>query len=93
MAVKGLDDEDFKNQLEEEFQKYLDNKPKKPKVEIVYDASVKLSHPWDELSEQDYRDFMEYVGSEWEDEQYKEKYIRSYNQVLWDCWRVYYTGN
>ena len=58
MTVKGLDDEDFKNQLEQEFQKYLDNKPKKPKVEVVYDASVKSSHPWDELSEQDYKDFM-----------------------------------
>ena len=89
MTVKGFDDEDFKNQLEQEFQKYLDSKPKKPKQEVIYDASVKSSHPWDELSEQDYNDFMKYVGSEWQDEQYKEKYIRSYNQVLRDCWQVY----
>lgn len=87
--IKGLDNEGLRNQLEDEFQKYLESKEKKLKTEIIKSASVKSSYPWEELNDHDYEDFMMYVSDEWECEQYKERYIRSYNQVLWDCWKIF----
>ena len=42
---------------------------------------------WDTLDEEDYTLFIVEVGDEWECEQYKERCLRSYYQVLNDVWK------
>ena len=42
---------------------------------------------WDSLPEEEYILFMAEVGDEWGCEQYKEKYLRSYSQVMNDVWK------
>lgn len=94
MSINGLDNEEFRLELEKAAKEFLDKRSKKEKVFTdeflaTWDSSSK---PWDDIPEQDYKDFMEYVGYEWESEMHSEGYTRSYEKVRWDCWLVY-SGN
>ena len=43
---------------------------------------------WQELNDNDFQRFCNYVKSEFESEQYKDKgYTRKYTDVLFDCWK------
>lgn len=64
----------------------------KMKEDARKSAPVKKETPlveskWDTLDEDDYTLFIAEVGDEWESEQYKEKNLRSYYQVLNDVWK------
>lgn len=90
----GLDNEDFRKALEEAAQEFLAKRPKKEKVFtdeflVTWDS---ISKPWDNIPEQDYKDFMEFVSEEWESEMHSEGYAKSYEKVRWDCWEIY-SGN
>jgi len=67
----------FADKMKEDARK---NAPAKKEIPLV-------ESKWDSLPEEEYTLFMAEVGDEWECEQYKEKYLRSYSQVMNDVWK------
>ena len=67
----------FADKMKEDARKNTPAKKETPLVE----------NKWDTLPEEEYTLFMAEVGDEWECEQYKEKYLRNYSQVMNDIWK------
>ena len=71
-----------------ELQAFADKMKEDARKEVPPKKEIPLvESKWDTLPEEEYTLFMAEVGDEWECEQYKEKYLRSYSQVMNDVWK------
>ena len=72
-----------------EFGESLKEKSKDRMDKTFRESASMIEYPWDNLSEENWRLFMDEVNDRWDKEQHKDKgKLKTHKEIMWEVWEA-----